>query len=690
MAARATRRARPDTTKRQRMKPSPGSSSSSASSRDPSPPRGSVVLIGALLSFRRSGRRWPVACRAAISIGVLVLAGWWCGDIAAGLMATIGAFTSLYASGRPYRNRATVLAVIALSFAIVVTLGVAVQRVPGMAVPLVVVIAMVATFACNALRIGQPGAYMFALACAAATAMPVGDLTIEQISVLVLSGGAVSWIVHMAGALVAPRGPEKQAVAQAAEAVARFAACADGPHSAHSPHTSRAVDSAEADARHHARHDAALALHDAWVALVTLQPSRPGRDPALMHLRAVNRELHLLFAACVNVRSACDAADIANAADGASDTDERKLVADALARRARELRDAAKSGTPVASAEAGGDQSDARPLPLGRPGAMQLLRDNLAFDSAASMVAWRVGIAVALAGVIGERFGLERAYWAMAAAVLVLHQGLDWTRTLQRGVERTLGTLVGLCAAATILAIHPQGLWLVVTMMSLQFAVEMLVTRNYALAVVFVTSIALVIASGGHVVGDPLALLGARGVDTVTGCLVGLLVHAIFGPRGSTASIRARMVSTLTLVRATLEHLAHDDVTSDAALRARRDLQRGIFAVLDAYETQTGGVARKRRRAERTWPTVVATQRLGYRVLAACWSLEAGAANDDTIQRDAGGFTAAGLASAGAALDAIALAIREGSGPVTVTVTPSLFRRELEDLAGSLVASGIA
>jgi uncharacterized membrane protein YccC len=146
--------------------------------------------VGALFKLRPTGRRWPVAARAALCMGVPVLVGWAADDVTAGLMATISAFTALYGSNRPYLNRAIYLAVIAASFALAVALGVWAAEVPLFVVPTIVLIAIVATFLCNALQVGPPGAYMFALACAAGTAMPAAHLTPWQIGLLILAGGS--------------------------------------------------------------------------------------------------------------------------------------------------------------------------------------------------------------------------------------------------------------------------------------------------------------------------------------------------------------------------------------------------------------------------------------------------------------------------------------------------------------------
>src|SRR5690606_42025994 len=62
-------------------------------------------------------RRWAFALRAALAMGIPILAGIWAGAPSYGLMATLGAFTALYGSGRPYASRAITLAVVACAFA---------------------------------------------------------------------------------------------------------------------------------------------------------------------------------------------------------------------------------------------------------------------------------------------------------------------------------------------------------------------------------------------------------------------------------------------------------------------------------------------------------------------------------------------------------------------------------------------
>lgn len=539
-----------------------------------------------LFRMAPSGPRWAQALRATISLCLPILIGELTGQPQAGMMATLGAFVSLYASDRPYRLRARLLAIIAAAFALAVSVGVWSQAYPALIVPVIVIVAMLATFLFNALHVGPPGAYMLVLACAAGTDIPIEPAHAGDVGWLVLGGGAISWLVHMAGALVSPLGPERSAVAAAAQAIARFA------QTAHSGH------------RMAARHAAAHALHETWAALASLPTGAGARHPEVARLRASARRLHLLFIEGVEAMTS----GLANP--------------ERLAGEARRIGAVHTKGRPESMPD------DPVDVPLGRLSAWELLREHLSLRSPVAWAALRVGCAALIAGLIARAFGLERGYWAMAAAVLMLHQGWGWARTLQRGTERLVGTLLGLCLTYATLALHPHGLALVAIMAVLQFTIEMLITRNYTWAVVFITAIALLIGTGGLPVTDPVALLEARVVDTLAGCGVGLLVFLATAPRRIDALLGHELERTRAQMRETLAQLGQGHAGTAPARRARRDLQYRIFALATAFDAAQGSLAPARRQAHRLWPRVASTQHLAYQILAAAWSLEEAAGDE--------------------------------------------------------------
>jgi uncharacterized membrane protein YccC len=210
----------------------------------------------------------------------------------------------------------------------------------------------------------------------------------------------------------------------------------------------------------------------------------------------------------------------------------------------------------------------------------------------------------------------------VAAAVLVLHQGWDWSRSLQRTLERVIGTLLGLALAGAVLWLEPQGLWLALTLGALQFVIELLVIRNYTLAVLFITAIALMMSSGGHETPSILLLLWDRGIDTVIGCAIGIGVLLVTAPRAVAVQIPQELAAALKAAQEVLNFAATGDAVSAQARRARRNLQHRAIVLLTAYELGAGARSQDRRYAEELWPAVVSAQRLLYRLLAFCWMLE--------------------------------------------------------------------
>lgn len=579
--------------------------------------------------------RWWFAARAAVCLATPVAIGSALGNTGAGLTATIGGFTALYGSDRPYVSRAAHLAVVAMGFAAAVALGDWAARVPWLGILVVCVIAMAATLLCNALAVGPPGAYMFVLACAAGTHAAAEHVTPWRVGTLVLAGGMLAWVAHMAGAVRGLRRPERAAVAAAAAAVVRY------------------FDTIGTPDESAARHAAAQALHRAWVQLVTYQPAAISAGAELRRLRAATRELHLLFAEGMSAVAAGEPAQ------------------QQWSTRAREL------------AEPHASPADPEEVPLGRPPARLLVRRALQPATGQLRVVARVGVAGVVAGGIASLLGAQRSYWAMAAAVLVLHQGWDRRRTIRRGIERSIGTWLGLVLAFALLALHPQGLGLAAILAPLQFAIEMLVIPLYAVATVFITPAALLIASGGRPIEDLPGFVLERGFDTLIGAAVAVVVYLATARGRDVAKLSQSIAATLDAVVAVAPHLAGGDVTSPAALTARRDLQLRAFELQPGYQAALAGSPRRRDDAERMWPALVAAEDLSYRTLAMCWLGERHARAGEVIRWPDGE-----LGRFEAVATALARAVRTGTRPAGLEPLPQHGSRELAALRDSLAVRG--
>lgn len=160
-------------------------------------------------------------------------------------------------------------------------------------------------------------------------------------------------------------------------------------------------------------------------------------------------------------------------------------------------------------------------LLIGRPGGP----DRLA---ALAVPALRMALGTGVAGGLAAVLNLEHGYWAAISAAAVLHS-VNLRTTAQRAVQRTLGTALGLLLALGVLAAHPEPVELALVIVVLEFLLEYVAARNYALAVVFLTPIALLLSDlaapspAGELVLDRV-LGSAVGIAVGLGCAL-LVVH---------------------------------------------------------------------------------------------------------------------------------------------------------------------
>ena len=140
--------------------------------------------------------------------------------------------------------------------------------------------------------------------------------------------------------------------------------------------------------------------------------------------------------------------------------------------------------------------------------------------------AWSYGVQAAtgvlIAGAIANAFDIGRPYWAMVGAVVPLAARALPVR-LVRGAHRLVGTGVGLLASWALLAISMPTLVALLLVALLQAAAELTVGRNYALALVFITPLALMM--GQLVRPVPTGtLIAERALETLIGVVVGVAV----------------------------------------------------------------------------------------------------------------------------------------------------------------------
>lgn len=144
-------------------------------------------------------------------------------------------------------------------------------------------------------------------------------------------------------------------------------------------------------------------------------------------------------------------------------------------------------------------------------------------------VAWEmaatVGVAALLAGIAGWLLVGTHWYWAVVGAVAAVG-GAHVTARLIRGAQRLIGTLIGVLLAAGLLALHLPAWAVILVAVAMQVGAELFVGRNYGIAMVFITPLALLMISLASPT-PPELLLRDRVLETVIGVAVGTLVAVV-------------------------------------------------------------------------------------------------------------------------------------------------------------------
>lgn len=132
-----------------------------------------------------------------------------------------------------------------------------------------------------------------------------------------------------------------------------------------------------------------------------------------------------------------------------------------------------------------------------------------------------VGTFIGGSFLVGHLLKLENPYWVPISCLAVM-QGVSTRHIWQRSLHRILGTFIGLGLTWLLISQNLTALGICVSILVLQFIIEMLVVRHYGLAVVFITPMTIFLAEAGSAMtADPNVLVYARFLDIVLGSLIG-------------------------------------------------------------------------------------------------------------------------------------------------------------------------
>ncbi|WP_280425102.1 FUSC family protein [Nocardia carnea] len=522
----------------------------------PSPAPARSVLFG----LPPAGRRFPGAVRAAVAFGAPALFAVSLGHEQQGLMAATGALAVIFGEGRVYRRRLRVIGAAALSLAVAAFAG-------GLTGELIQT------------RLAAGGSHWWQLALVVLmSVVAVAGTFVNSALRLGPPGGFFFVLAAGVGALITGHGvpPGEVALWTAIGGLSALIVGMSAALTRADPPEQRAVTEAVAAVRDYAalepgdstgaRYATAMKVQTAWALLDDARRTGPEANAAVDELRRAQRA----FAAALHRE---------HTGDDASD-----LLFDT-----------------------------GRPAPTPRPSLRYRLLRSVSPDSHAAVSANRIAIAALLAGSLTVALGLGRPDWAVLTVTVLLHQGPDRVRGTYRGVHRIGGTALGLVLFTGFYALEPGPWALVLILMTLQFAIEMLVARNYGLAVVFITPLALLMGGGGHY-GEPVPVIRDRLIESALGVLIGLAVLWSVDRRAHRRVLLRNDQRVLEVLDRSLRLLALPPPQRAALPEVRRELEFELMG------STLGAIDAAHNEPEWTrthWTRHQRIRRLGHQVLAA-------------------------------------------------------------------------
>ncbi|MET9200337.1 FUSC family protein [Gordonia sp. NPDC003585] len=221
------------------------------------------------------------------------------------------------------------------------------------------------------------------------------------------------------------------------------------------------------------------------------------------------------------------------------------------------------------------------------------------------VLALRLTVACVVAGGIAIAVDLGRPDWAVITAAMILHQGPDRVTGSWRALNRCVGTVIGVGVLAVITPVLGSAVLLILTVVVLMAGTEIFLVVNYAIAMVFITPLAMTL--GALAPQEPLseAVIG-RIAETVIGVGVAVVTLWCVRPRGYRAVLldsERRVVDAIEAVEA--------DGPADAGRRRRRlefELEAATTAVSQAGFSDPAWMLTQ-------WPRHHRLHRQGYALL---------------------------------------------------------------------------
>ncbi len=557
-------------------------------------------IIREAMAVNNRSAPWERGIGAALSMTIPIFIGIFFNQLQLGLIIGLGGFTYLYAFRIPYALLSKQLLFVGIAIILSAFLGSLIAPYPIAAAIIMGLIAAVSIFIFNALKFIGPSAMFFILIFAITADMPHVDiLGAFSRAGLVGLGAALSWIIAMSGFLIHPHRPEIQSLQKAYLQLIKL------------------TESVGTEKFQHEKYLTMAALKEADETLIAGQlPWSPSETyTRLLHL-AVEANEYMLYLGnhCAHATESLPI-EVTEYLKNISNNLKKNLKdyqpKNDLALQDKVLQEHLEAMqkaliTPVESLKSITHHYDYS--------IKDILANALDRNSLVFVTAVRFGVITTIAALIAYGFHFTRSYWIPLSCVAIM-SGASMIATYYRAIQRSIGTFIGIIIASTILYFHPSGYVLALIIFSFTLMTEMLIVKNYGLAVIFITPNALLLAE--TITQGQFSFFhfsSARIIDVVIGSAIGLIGVLLMGKRSASIRIPRILMRTLrNQSQMVLLLFSTPKRSTQHQIQTRLIKMKTNLSNLTAlYTAAIGEIPKNKALIEYYWPIIYSMEKLAF------------------------------------------------------------------------------
>lgn len=545
---------------------------------------------------------WEKSINAAICSAFPLVIGILANQLRLGLLAGMGSFSYLYVFHEPYAQRAKKIFFVAIGISLSVALGTLVAPYPLLIILIVGLIGASTTFIFGILNIPGPASMFFVLSFLVVTGMPVNPSEVFIRTFVVFTSGIFAWTISMIGFFIKPHGPEIKVIKKLYLSLGEFSESIGGENINES------------------RNRAVNALKEAEETLLT--GYIPWKNSFLYNrLSLLNEEANKLFLEMLelhsnkNTKIPKELTDMIRKLSMAIELKDGEIVE--INQPNHEIHNNYEKFLQIIY-----DVQAIINIPLeyigssikiSKPSLMMKFTRALNTDSIVFINAVRYGIILSISAIVAFSFPFNKPYWIPLSCASVM-VGSTIISTFNRTIQRSFGTIIGLIIAIIIFKLHPQGFMIVIVNMILTAITELFIVKNYALATIFITPNALLIAETSSQIHNITYFATARVTDTLIGVSIGLIGTYIIGRRSASSRLLDFMANLIRSQAQLLTILANNSekINYESIKLAKEKMGIDIMNFKTAYNTALGEIPRNEEMLDMMWPVFFSLEHITY------------------------------------------------------------------------------